>query len=274
MPLPRWAAAAVLAPMAMLFLVRSSAPPTAPSPRRAAGAIEAAARSGSADPIASRPIALPARRDPSVAPGAAPSAIDRVPDAAAAAPAAGRDPASPRLPSPFDARWAQGKFAHFTTEELHELAARCELRWQLPPFSADELPSFDDDGERDAYLETLGAERTRHTEALRALHAELTGDRGPDELRLLADTLRVHPDGDGQEIRARLARRLAGEESGEDRRVHARFLAEELSAGDRFEQALARRLDPARAAALRGAAGPRHTLTGCDDARALYRSER
>jgi hypothetical protein len=171
------------------------------------------------------------------------------------------------------ADWAKGKFDHFSADELAQLAERCELRWRLPPFSSTDRPSFADAAEEQAYAAVLAAEQARYQSALHALHAELTGGPGPTDLRSLRDSLRANPDDEPLGVHRALSAALAGEGPAPTG-IYARYLSEELSAGDHFETALAAALGPERARALRDASGPRHTLTGCTANEGVYRSER
>jgi hypothetical protein len=166
------------------------------------------------------------------------------------------------------------KFAHFSSDELHELAERCELRWRLPPFSGGQDLPFADDEERAIYGDVLASEETRYQNALHALHHELTGDDGPTALSALRDSLRMNLDADPRDVHRALSAQRAGGTEGAPPSVYARYLVGEIASGDKLETALAAQLGPERARALREAAGPRHTLTGCDDEHAMYRSER
>jgi hypothetical protein len=178
------------------------------------------------------------------------------------------------LPAVLSNDWAKGKFANFSPGELHELAERCELRWRLPPFSGGQDLAFADDEERAIYGDVLAGEEARYTDALHALHHELTGDDGPTALSALRDSLRMNPDADTSDVHRALSAQRAGDVAPAPSSVYARYLAGELASGDKLEAALTARLGPDRARALREAAGPRHTLTGCDDEHAMYRSER
>jgi hypothetical protein len=180
----------------------------------------------------------------------------------------------PTLPPPTSDDWTHGKFADFTRDELADMTARCELRWQLPPFGTD------GSGEGDAYDRVLAAERDRYAAAVRALYVELTGDADGAarmSLRALADAIRADSDDDAIATIAthrRLAERRAGDEVPASGSVYERYLALQLDAGDAFERALAAEVGRARAHELRLAAGPKFTLTGCDPEHTLFRSQR
>jgi hypothetical protein len=144
----------------------------------------------------------------------------------------------------------------------------------MPPYDAARLPSFASAAEQIAYADALAAERHRHVEVLHALHQQLTGDPGPDDLRALDDALRIHPDVSPGEVHSGLALARAGHASEAPEGTYADYLRETLSAGDRLEARLATAVGADRARALIDGAGTRHTLTGCDEDGALYRSER
>jgi hypothetical protein len=137
--------------------------------------------------------------------------------------------------------WTGGKFADFSPGEAADMAARCELRWQLPRVADD-----------------------RYVAAVRALYVELTGDKdgaAGQSLRALADTLRVDSDDDAVAVHRRLAVRRAGE-------------AVEAS-GSVYERYLQLQLDESERAHREGTElGARFTLTGCEASRALFRSSR
>lgn len=198
---------------------------------------------------------------------AAPSAVS---DAAAVRkPIGGALSTLPTLPSIASEKWAEGKFADFTEEELADMAGRCELRWQMPPFFRAAQPSFGAGYER-----ALAAARQRYVTALRQLYVEATGDAdGAAHLsaRLLADALRQRDD---SAAAAQLANARTGDPVTLDGSPYERLLQLQLGAGDDFEHALDEEVGPERAHALRLGAGPKFTLTGCDPQHALFRSQR
>lgn len=270
MQIPRWAAVAVLAPLGLLmihssFVAHSSLGRT---PVRDA-AQSSAPRAFDEASDTSRTEATVRPRSATAQPPAAivaPAALDgSAYDAAHAA--------STTLPSPMSADWAKGKFDHFTHDELREMAERCELRWQLPPFSSTSLPTFANAEEGSLYADALAKERAQYEATLHALHKDLTGDDGPADLRSLRDALRVHPDAEPASVHRAVAQALADGQPPPDG-TYARYLHAEVTAGDDFEQRLTATFGADRAHELREAAGPHHTLTGCDSQSAIYRSER
>jgi hypothetical protein len=276
MQTPRWAAVAILAPIGIL-MIHSILDAHSPIGRTPIGdaAQTSTARRASDDStdapkaqVAARPMPLNRQAPPLIA-GAHERAQQGVDggtrDAAGAS--------SATLPSVMSPEWSKGKFDGFTHDELREMAARCELRWRLPPFASTTLPTFDSADEGALYAEALAKTRAQYESALHALHRELIGDDGPTDLRSLRDALRVHPDADPASVHRAVAQALADGQAPPDGN-YARYLQEEMAAGDDFQRALEGTLGPERAQALRDAAGPRFTLTGCDRDTAVYRSER
>jgi hypothetical protein len=157
----------------------------------------------------------------------------------AAPPATGApDPAAGGLPPVTSDAWGAGKFGDFSREELEEMAARCELRWQMPRAPSD-----------------------RYQAAVRALYVELTGDDAERSLRIMDDTLRVESDERAIDAHKRLAERRAG--------------GEVAASGSVYERYLQLQLDEAERARRDGdELGPKYTMTGCDPDHALFRSGR
>lgn len=288
----RWGAAGLAGALLFSYFVRiqvrpprttvkpesAPQPATEGSPSRAAEVLRALAQAHSRATAASHAAtASPSRAAASSGASNGPSASAATPSANSAPPswrpATGGEPSTlPTLPPVGSAEWSKGKFTDFTPEELADMAGRCELRWQLPPFFATTPPSFGPDYDR-----ALAAARDRYVAALRALYAEATGDADAAAHlppRELADAIRRASDGSGLEIQRRLSAARAGDPVALDDSIDERYLELQLSTGDDFERTLAEEVGPDRAHTLRLAAGPKFTLTGCDPAHALYRSQR
>jgi hypothetical protein len=270
MQIPRWAAVAILAPIGIL-MIHSSLVAHSPLGRTPLGdAAQASSTTHTADEardvpttqLAAHPTPLNFPAPPLLTPRDAHDGGTH--DAATA---------SATLPPVSSADWSKGKFDGFTRDELRELANRCELRWRLPPFGSSSLPAFANADEGALYADALSKTQAQYESALHALHKELIGDDGPSDLRSLRDALRAHPDAEPVGVHRAVAQALADGQSPPDGN-YARYLHEEMSAGDEFQRALTETLGAERARELREAAGPRHTMTGCDSDTALYRSER
>ena len=145
------------------------------------------------------------------------------------------------VPSVFGERWADGKFAGFSAEELAEMAARCELRWQLP-----RVPD------------------ARYVAALRALYVELTGDvdgAAAQDAGAMAELLRRNSDEDAGAAQRRLAAARAGDAVTPSGSIYERFLQLQLDESER-----------AHRDGVEG--GAKFTLSGCDPGSAIFRSTR
>ena len=123
------------------------------------------------------------------------------------------------------------------------MAGRCELRWALPRTPDD-----------------------RYVAAVRALYVELTGDGDGDgaarqSLRAMSETLRTEGDEDDGAVPRRLAARRAGDAVELSNSVSERFLQLQL---DESERAHGAGTEP----------GAKFTLSGCEPAKALFRSTR
>ena len=136
--------------------------------------------------------------------------------AATAAPASATAPTrapATALPPVTSDDWSRGKFAGFSSDELADMATRCELRWQLPRTPTD-----------------------RYQAAVRALYVELTGDDSQPSLRIMDDTLRVQSDDDALPVHKRLADRRAGAAVEPSGSVYERYLQLQLDESERAQQ--------------------------------------
>jgi hypothetical protein len=199
--------------------------------------------------------------------------------------ASGAAPASQlaTLPPVTAPGWDGGKFGHFTQAELNDMAARCELRWQLPPYGDTPALVGEDEAERlglrpdqvSAYNQILARRSAGFTRQVAALASELgEGATAPSLAGQLDELRRQGGDEPG------LAKRLADEratgrarEETTDMSPHERVLRIELAENDRFEAELVRELGPNLARALTAARGPKFTVTGCDAQTGLFRSQ-
>jgi hypothetical protein len=228
-------------PTAAPTVTSPAAQPTAAQPTAAR---PMTARPTTARPTTARPTtARPTAGEVGIGEPAATWAGTTSPVSERSAPAgsAGQAAPAPSLPSVTSAEWASGKFAGFTLAEAAEMAARCELRWQLPRVADD-----------------------KYVAAVRALYVELTGDNDGAarlSLRALGDTLRVDSDDDAVAVHQRLAARRAGEAVEPSGSVYERYLQLQL---DESERAHRDGSEP----------GAKLTLSGCDAGSALFRSSR
>ena len=187
----------------------------------------------------------------------------------------------PGLYPPTSERWGEGRFFGFSPEEWRDMAQRCELRWQLPPFgSTPELLTEEEAARfgmtprsRELYNRILAQANQQFSDEMRALYREMTGDdraAGSLLLRHVMDELRRNGGN------AETLRRLALEQAGDAKpgsTLYERFLRLQLTIGDRLQAELNRQLGPDLARSLRENRGPKFTLTGCGSG-GLFRSER
>jgi len=220
-------------------------------------------------------------RQPESAPAAPAQVPGRSPAPVSAAGSAARASALPGLNPVSSESWGEGKFFGFSPEEWRDMAERCELRWQLPPFgSTPELLSEEDAArfgmsasQRELYNRILAQENQQFSDQMRSLYREMTGDPGTSSSLLLHHVLAdLRRSGGDAEAHRRLAQELAGDAKAGDS-IYERFMRAQLGAGDRLQAELNRQLGPALARSLREDRGPKFTLTGCGTG-GLFRSER
>jgi len=233
----RWVAAALAAIVLIPYCLQLRQARNHSEPAATAASGPTAERGGSV-PIPTRPnLTTPSTATPlALPPRVATSTTSPAP--ATATPAATATPTVTALPPPTSDQWSSGKFAGFSSDELADMATRCELRWQLPRTPTD-----------------------RYQAAVRALYVELTGDDSGPSLRIMDDTLRVQSDDDALPVHKRLADRRAGAAVEPSGSVYERYLQLQL---DESERAQRDGDEP----------GPKFTMTGCDSGSAIFRSGR
>jgi hypothetical protein len=159
------------------------------------------------------------------------------------------------------------KYLDPSKEDLKKLADECKLKWDAPSIDTNPTTVSDrtvnelglSDAERTAVNQVTADENTRVTQQLRQLYLEVTGDKtGADSLgprALESEIVAKSPDGEMQQIYARLSRERAGLQaapanpSGESPAERMTRLLTGL--GDQYERDLANAIGADRAHQMR-----------------------
>ena len=172
---------------------------------------------------------------------------------------------------------AREKMHDFTPDELKQMAANCEVRWDSPSFGGDSQDFSADDAAKmgltpqdvATYNRLVKQESADMLAQGRAIYREVTGDSGDNlEFNSLWSELQGKlVRGDWQAARTRLSQEKAGliqpQDSSQQSAAY-RFLKLMSSAGDVLAQQLEQALGPDKAHALReNAYGGHHIMSGC-----------
>jgi hypothetical protein len=180
-------------------------------------------------------------------------------------------------------REGERKIVDLSQDELAAMARKCEIRFDIPGYGieprkmTDKLAAAEalSAGDRAIYDQTVGRESAAYMAALRALHQELVGGDGGDNLdahALMVEIMQKSPSADVEAARKRIAEERAGlaapPADPRTASVVERLFRLQTSAGDALEQRLAAELGPEKAHRIRTdgwAGGDDNILYGCPD---------
>ena len=169
------------------------------------------------------------------------------------------------------------KMHDFTPDELKQMAANCEVRWDSPSFGGDSADFSADDAAKigltpqdvATYNRLVKQEGADMLAQGRAIYREVTGESGDNlEFNSLWSELQGKlVRGDWQTARTRLSQEKAGLIQPQDPSQQSaayRFLKLMTTAGEVLAQQLEKELGPDKARALRDQAyGGHHIMSGC-----------
>ncbi|MGE0872303.1 MAG: FecR domain-containing protein [Kofleriaceae bacterium] len=175
------------------------------------------------------------------------------------------------------------RYFELSPQELTELAHRCSVPFDVPPTTGSTMDEqlleigltetkFSPE-ERATVIRVIEALQPAYEAELRALYSETTGESGDslDLLTLMIEIVQKTPDDQIAAAQMKVSRERAGMTSPpadpSKAPVPERFFRLGITAGDRFERALARELPPARVRELRGYWGILNFGSSCPNAR-------